>query len=224
MRMKYLYSVIVLFLSTLSVAQSKSELHPDDTLTIEYIGVKNSAVESIVIGEKLKYVGSRYVAKDTVTWTEDIELIRVMNNRTKKSLELQNPKTPESKKSRFYSAYIKKNMTGTKGSNINDKIQLMKEYLSQEFYMIDDEIYIFSSLIVDSQHTYFLKPRGLSDTRWIRLLFNPDEPYVIYISKRQLLGNNIDVDYEPISFQIIYVVNGKNTFFITEEFTIKSYK
>ena len=222
MRSKLITIFLVLFISTIVGAQNKSSLHPNDTLTIEYIGVKNNAVRSILIGEQLKYVGSQYIAKDTITWVEDIVMIRVLNHRTKESLQLQNPNTLDMKKSRFYSAYIKRPRTGTKGISKDEAIKTMKESLAQEFYMLDDEIFIGSSLIVDNEHTYILKPVGVPGANSIRLKYNPDEPYVIYIPRNQLLQNHININKSCV-FQVNYIGDGENIF-ITDELTIISYR
>lgn len=219
MKVKFAFTFLAFFIAILSIAQNKSSLHPNDTLTIEYIGVKNNAVKSIVIAGQLKYVGSNYIAKDQVIWTSDIEMIRVMNHRTKESLNLQNPSSPVSKKSRFYSAYIKRSRTGTKGAGTEEAIKSMKEFLSQAFYMLDDELLIGSSLVVDNQHTYVLKPKDMPKAKSIRLKYNPDEPYVMYIPKQQLLENNIDIANKPCVFQINYI-GGGNNIFITDEFSI----
>ncbi len=217
--MKFVFTFLAFILSIISVAQNKSSLHPNDTLTIEYIGVKNNAIKSIVVGGKIKYVGSKYIAKDQVKWTSDIEMIRVMNHRTKESLKLQNPSSSVSKTSRFYSAYIKRPRTGTKGAGTEESVKSMKEFLSQAFYMLDDELLIGSSLIVDNQHTYVLKPLGMPKAKSIRLMYNPDQPYVMYIPKHLLLENNIDIDNKPCVFQINYI-GGGNNIFITDEFSI----
>ena len=223
MKVRLVFTFLAFFLAIMSVAQNKSSLHPNDTLTLEYIGVKNNAVKSIVVGGEHKYVGSKYMAKDQVIWTSDIEMIRVMNHRTKESLMLQNPSSSVSKTNRFYSAYIKRPRTGTKGAGTEEAVKSMKEYLSQAFYMMDDEILIASSLIVDNQHTYELKPLGMPEAKSIRLMYNPDEPYVMYIPKYQLLENNIDIDNIPCLFQINYV-GGGNNIFITDEFSIVIFK
>lgn len=221
MRIKFILSFLFLFVSSLVVrSQTNQELHPDDVLVIEFIESVTGSAKSILIGNAYKSEGDQFLAKEKIKWSENVSRLSVINKRTWKTIEFKSDHF-KSSPTNLYAAYIKKPRTGAKGSSKTEKVLLMKSLLSQDFYVLEDNIMIYSALIIDNQYTYYMKPLNQPDSKSFELMCNPDEPNVIYIPISQLNENNIDIS-QGCRFQIIYHGGGDNEF-ITDTFRLIKY-
>ena len=221
MRIKFILFILPIFLSSVLVrSQTNQELLPDDVLIIEHIVSDSSATKSILIGNVYKSEGEQFQAKEDIKWSNTINRISVINKRTWRTIEFRSDNFKSSSTS-LYAAYIKKPRTGAKGSSKTEKVSFMKMFLSQDFYILNDEIMIYSSLIVDDQHTYYMKPLNQPNAKSFKLMYNNDEPNIIYIPISQILENNIDISH-GCRFQITYQGGDENEF-ITNMFRLFKY-
>ena len=222
MSRKYLLIPLLMYMftSVIAFSQTVTELYPDDVLTIQYIEAEKGSSKSIFVGNVRKTEGDQFLANDKIIWPENITYIKVINKRTWETLQITSENFQE-EPVKFYNAYIKNPILGSKGSDINDKVQAMKSFMSKEFYMLDDNIMIYSTLVVDKDHTYYLVPLGQPNAKPFQLMSNPDEPYLIYIPMSQLNENNVDITH-GCRFKIIYITINESAL-ITETFSLKKY-
>lgn len=238
MKAKLLMLLLSLFFSSLQTfAQTTvSDILPSDTLIIRKIIAKdNSSTLSLTIGDINKRNGDIFIAGQEIIWDSNIKYIETRNKRNSKIVTIYNENatapTPQGGNNiliklynfckDIYNNYLIQPHTGTKGGNTKEEVKKMKEWLSQTFYMTGDNLYISSSLIVDNEHTYIFESSNDSKATSFSPLYNPDEPFIMLISKEELKEHNIDIDNKTYTFTVTYRGDGE-TSFITNSFCIKS--
>lgn len=204
--------------SVLATAQ-ENMLQPGDRLKL--ISISKANESAFYIDGIIKLPGDFFYASESIDWSS-VKSILVKNMSTRDFINIS-PGSNSSHSNSFYSEYIKKNITATKGANDKVDIETTKKWLSQIFYFVNtDELFIRTSLIIDDKHTYRFIPKGQSYASGFNLMYNPDEPFLMYIPKQALIENNIDIDSKPCTFEVRYIDDGKNIF-ITDNLVISNY-
>lgn len=202
-----------------SALAQESTIRPEDRIKLISIEKTNDA--PLYVDGKVKQPGDFFYANESIDWSS-VKSIYVKNMSTKEFITIS-PEPGSTDRSCLYSEYIKKNRTATKGADDKVNIKSMQKWLSQTFYFINtDELFIGTSLIVNDSHTYRLIPKGQAYSEGFNLMYNPEEPFLMYIPKQVLIDNNIDIDKRPCAFEVRYIDDGRIVF-ITENLIISNY-
>ena len=217
---KYLLILIGVAHFAMAYSQNKVDLRQTDTLLIKHVSVENNAERAVFINNTPKCKGDRFLESDKIDWTKSkcVNYVEVINLRTGEEIQKRSPSFIE--KANNYNSYIKSPRLGTKGGDRDVEVKDMKQFLSNRFYIYDDAIFIWSSLIIDYNHVYVLTPVNIDSGTSFRLMCNEDEPHLMYIPISQLLKNNIDLNDGPCVFRVNYLEKGEDTF-ITDKFSIE---
>ena len=210
--------ISLFILLDVALAQSKKmEVLPSDILTISLIDVKdNTASKCVYVDNVKKNKGDIIIGKQEIQWAlnDNVNYIEAINKRTGKKVSFSaknyTPDTPS-----LYSIYLKIVRTGTKGSNKDEAVRDMEEWLSQTFYILHDYLIIASPLVIDNNHTFILEPLDTQGEAF-KLWHDPKEPFIMYIPKANIKSF-------PCTFRVTYVDKGK-TLHITDSFRVDKYK
>lgn len=230
---KFILLLMSVFLSFPAIAQigsSSINILPTDSLTIRKIGLNNAVDKSVNIDGKNITIGEVVVAGCILSgqktgWSLNINYIEVRNGRTGEIIVINRNEQTHFRESMkyLYQEYIKKPRTGTKGSNRNECIRDMNRWLSQTFYIFDDYLIMSSSLLIDYNHTYILTPVNKQGSK-IKLLYDPKEPFLMYISSDSLEQIGVNIENNPCTFRVEYLdIDDDICIYITDEFRVEKY-
>lgn len=221
-----MYKTITAFLFCVITAmafqvKAADEIRPNDILFLEYIEPNN--ISSINVLGTTIHIGDSFRAGANLlkSLRSDIRLIQVINDRTGETLRITT-KELNKETNNFYSAYIKHPRTGTKGISKKEAITDMSVFLNDTFYFSGDLIVLYSSLPIDNEHTFLLRPVESSYGLPFELKYDTDDCNMFVITKEMLLKNNIDIESAPQTFHVEYIGDGKSIF-ITDNFTLEFY-
>jgi hypothetical protein len=202
--MKNFIIVLFCFLFPLAIsAKVDRSILSTDQLKVLSIKPNGSVVK---VGNDKLSVGHVISASSKHIWGKGTDYMIVYNKRTNVKHRFCSREFTGNTPS-LYDAYVKRNSASSKGVSEEEGIKDMKSLFKRNkvFYMIENEIYINSSVINNSSHYFELTVlSGNNNVEPLALPCNPEEPFTIAISYDILLNAGVDVKQQPVRFALTY--------------------
>lgn len=207
MKAKSLIILLMIAAATATVCSSRTldtaSISETDRFKIEFINSKSSRIK---IGGKNLKVGGEFIANETIDWNDDSEYIKATNLRTGEHIRFCAPGFKDKKAESLCRWFFLWRKTISKGLPSVD----MKDFLSQTHYMMDDTLYLYSSLKQDGVNKYYRAKVVSKDTssnnsrEYFPLPFD-DMTKQIVITRSYLNDQKIDITKSAVTLMVDYL-------------------
>lgn len=208
MKTKAITLLLLIAVTVTSICYSRTNasagISENDVLKIEYINPVNGVVQ---IGNKKLKVGGKFTANKKIEWdTYGTKSIKARNLRTGEIIRFCSSNFKSCNAESTLEWYIKYHKTFDKG--VSSQEEKMTEILSQSHYMIDDTLFINSTLEQNATSKFYIARligrNSLSDTPKEFPLQFDDETNQIVITSDYLRSQGVDIISAPCTLSIEY--------------------